>query len=82
MFLKMLGNLWSSSSSTSAKLGISEIELSIMRENGIFKPGIHWKSSPYGQMKPWNPEAVYNLPLCIKIISSNHYYEIKNKNAA
>tara|TARA_Y100001968_G_scaffold331773_1_gene387627 strand:+ start:27071 stop:27301 length:231 start_codon:yes stop_codon:yes gene_type:complete len=74
----MLGNLWTSSKSTSKKLGLSEIELSNMRENGIFKPGIHWKSSPYGQMKPWNPEAVYNVALCIKIINSNKYSKLEN----
>tara|TARA_B100000900_G_C20385953_1_gene636519 strand:+ start:188 stop:424 length:237 start_codon:yes stop_codon:yes gene_type:complete len=78
----MLGNLWTSSSSTSEKLGLSEIELSYMREKGIFKPGIHWKSSPYGQIKPWNPEAVYNVNLCIKLINSNQYSKLINKNVA
>ena len=78
----MLGNLWTSARSTSEKLGLSEIELSYMRENGIFKPGIHWKSSPYGQIKPWNPEAVYNVKLCIKLITSNQYSNLIKKNAA
>ena len=78
----MLGNLWDSSRSASEKLGLSEIELSNMRENSIFKPGIHWKSSPYGQMKPWNPEPVYNVKLCINIIKSNKFSEMKFKDAA
>ena len=48
----MLGDMWSSSELTSEKLGITEIKLSFLRENGILKPGIHWKSSPLGQKKP------------------------------
>ena len=78
----MFGNLWTSSRSTSEKLGLSEIELSNMRENGLFKPGIHWKSSPFGQKKPWNPEAVYNLNLCMKIIKSKKYCKLNYKKAA
>ena len=78
----MLGNLWSSSRATSEKLGLSEIELSNMRVNGIFKPGIHWKSSPYGQIKPWNPEAVYNVKLCIKIMEKIKYSKIIYKIVA
>ena len=42
----MLGDMWSSSELTAEKLGITEIKLSYLRENGILKPGIHWKSSP------------------------------------
>ena len=78
----MLGNLWTSSHSASEKLGLSELELSIMRENGLFKPGIHWKSSPYGQMKPWNPEAVYNVQLCLKIIKNTCNCKLNLKEAA
>ena len=48
----MLGVKWSSSELTAEKLGITEIKLSFLRENGILKPGIHWKSSPLGQKKP------------------------------
>jgi len=75
--LKMLGNLWTSSILTSEKLGVSEEELSDMRENGIFKPGVHWKSSPNAQMTPWNPEAVYNINLCIEIISKKESNKLK-----
>ena len=71
----MLGDMWSSSELTAEKLGITEIKLSFLRENGILKPGIHWKSSPYGQKKPWNPEALYNTKLCKKIIDK--YYSEK-----
>ena len=78
----MLVNLWTNSRLASEKLGISEIELSNLRESGIFKPGIHWKSSPSGQMKPWNPEVVYNVKLCLKIINSNEYFKFYNQNAA
>ena len=59
----MLGDMWSSSELTAEKLGITEIKLSFLRENGILKPGIHWKSSPLGQKKPWKPKALYNCLL-------------------
>ena len=65
----MLGNIWSSSESAAENLGITEIRLSYLRENGFLKPGIHWKSSPYGQKKPWNPKAIYNIKMCRKIIN-------------
>ena len=54
----MLGNIWHSSNSAAEYLGITEIKLSYLRENGFLKPGIHWRSSPHGQKKPWNPEAL------------------------
>ena len=76
----MLGDIWSSSELTAKKLGITEITLSFLRENGILKPGIHWKSSPYGQKKPWNPKALYNIEICRKIIK-NIYLE-ENHNIA
>ena len=56
----MLGNIWLSSNSAAAYLGTTESKLSYLRENGFLKPGIHWRSSPNGQKKPWNPEALYN----------------------
>ena len=77
----MLGDMWSSSESTAEKLGITEIKLSFLRENGILKPGIHWKSSPLGQKKPWNPEALYNLRMC-KIIINKSYFEENDSIAA
>ena len=71
----MLVNIWSSSESAAQDLGITEIRLSYLRENGFLKPGIHWKSSPYGQKKPWNPQALYNIKLCRKIINQNYSKE-------
>ena len=65
----MSGNIWNSSDFTAEKLGINEIKLSSLRENGFLKPGIHWKSSPYGQKKPWNPKPLYNLKMCRKIVN-------------
>ena len=56
----MLGNIWQSSYYAAEDLGTSEIKLSYFRENGFLKPGIHWKSSHYGQKKPRNTEALYN----------------------
>ena len=64
----MLENIWHSSNSAAEEIGITEIKLSNLRENGFLKPGIHWKSSPLGQKKPWNPEALYNSVLCKKLI--------------
>ncbi len=77
----MLGDIWSSSEMTAEKLGITEIKLSFLRENGILKPGIHWKSSPHGQRKPWAPKALYNVKMCRKIIDK-FYSEENYKFAA
>ena len=76
----MLGDIWSSSEFAAKNLGITEIKLSFLRENGILKPGIHWKSSPYGQKKPWNPMVLYKIEVCRKIIK-NIYLE-ENRNIA
>ena len=77
----MLGDIWISSELTAEKLGITEIKLSFLRENGLLKPGIHWKSSPLGQKKPWKPKALYNLQKCRNIINK-FYFEEKFNNAA
>ena len=76
----MLGDIWSSSEVTAENFGISEIKLSFLRENGILKPGIHWKSSPLGQRKPWKPKALYNINKCKNIIN-NFYFEENNEAA-
>ena len=76
----MLGDIWTSSELTAEKLGITEIKLSFFRENGLLKPGIHWKSSPLGQKKPWKPKALYYLKMCRNII--NKFYFEENKNIA
>jgi len=52
----MLGDMWCSSELSAQQLGITEIKLSFLRENGILKPGIHWKSSPLGQKNLGNPK--------------------------
>ena len=77
----MLRDVWSSSELTADKLGITEIQLSFLRENGILKPGIHWKSSPLGQKKPWKPKALYNVRICRNIIDK-FYFEEKDSIAA
>ena len=69
----MLGVKWTSSEFTAEKLGITEIKLSFLRENGLLKPGIHWKSSPLGQKKPWKPKALYNINMCRKIIDKFYF---------
>ena len=71
----MLGNIWQSSNYAAQNLGATEIDLSYLRENGFLKPGIHWKSSPYGQKKPWNPKALYNTKMCRKIINNIYFDE-------
>ena len=78
----MLGNIWESSNYAAQNLGATEIDLSYLRENGYLKPGIHWKSSPYGQKKPWNPEALYNTKLCKKIVDKYHSEDINEKEVA
>ena len=64
----MLADIWTSSETSAKELGITEYKLSYFRENGYLKPGIHWKSSPQGQNKPWNPKALYNTKLCSLVI--------------
>ena len=76
----MLRDMWSSSESAAKKLGITEFRLSFLRENGFLKPGIHWKSSPLGQKKPWKPRALYNIKMCRQII--NKFYSEENNNIA
>ena len=78
----MLVNIWHSSNSAAEDLGITEIKLSYLRENGFLKPGIHWKSSPLGQKKPWNPEALYNSILCKKLIDEFYSEEKYDQYAA
>ena len=64
----MLGNMWHPSNYAAENLGTTEIRLAYLRENGVLKPGLHWKSSPYGQKKPWNPEVLFNTKLCKQIV--------------
>tara|TARA_Y100000589_G_scaffold300758_1_gene311143 strand:+ start:219 stop:455 length:237 start_codon:yes stop_codon:yes gene_type:complete len=78
----MLRNLWTSSRSAAEKLGLTEKELSYLREIGLLKPGIHWKSSSKSQPRPWNPEAVYNLNICKNIIMKINLMEISEQNVA
>ena len=77
----MLGDIWISSELTAEKLGITEIKLSFLRENGYLKPGIHWKSSPLGQKKPWKPKALYNINKCRNIINKFYFEEEYNSAA-
>ena len=78
----MSGNIWHSSNYAAENLGITEIKLSYLRENGFLKPGIHWRSSPLGQKKPWNPEVLYNSILCRKIIDEFYSEEKYDQYAA
>tara|TARA_Y100000589_G_scaffold123452_1_gene117831 strand:- start:305 stop:538 length:234 start_codon:yes stop_codon:yes gene_type:complete len=67
----MLQNNWEPSNLAAEKLGINETQLSKLREYVYFKPGIHWRSSPLGQRKPWSPEAIYNVNECKKVIKKH-----------
>jgi len=78
----MSGNAWDSSSSAAEKLGLKEVDLSDLREHGFFKPGIHWKSSPFGQLKPWNPEAIYNVKSCKKFLKTHNPFKGNTQIAA
>ena len=73
-------NIWTSFEDAAENLEITEIQLSYLRERGLLKPGIHWKSSPYGQKKPWNPKVLYNMKMCKKLI--NKLYLEENDNIA
>ncbi len=72
----MLENAWYPCNIAAQKLGIRESQLSELREYSYFKPGIHWKSSPKGQLKPWNPVAIYNIKACIKVINKYNLLKI------
>jgi len=72
----MLENFWYPCCLAAEKLGIRENQLSELRESKYFKPGIHWKSSPLGQIKPWNPEAIYNVNACKKVITKHNLLKI------
>ena len=74
----MLRDNWDTSEFAAKKLGTTEFKLSYLRESGLFKPGIHWKSSPYGQKKPWNPKALYNTKMCRKTINNLSFEEKEN----
>ncbi len=76
----MLADKWTSSEASARELGITELKLSSLRENGYLKPGIHWKSSPKGQNKPWNPKALYNTKMCNIFIRK--LFSGKNHNIA
>ena len=78
----MFENVWDSSGSAARKLGIKESQLSELREFPFFKPGIHWRSSPFGQLKPWSPDAIYNVSACEKIIYKYDLFNKLNKFAA
>ena len=77
----MLENVWFPCRQAAEKLGIKESQLSELREYVYFKPGIHWRSSPLGQIKPWNPEAIYNVNAC-KIVINKYNLLIVNQIAA
>ena len=72
----MLENVWYHSGLAAEKLGISESQLSALREDIYLKPGIHWRSSPFGQIKPWSPEAIYNVNACKKVINKYNLLKI------
>ena len=72
----MLENVWYSSRMAAQKLGIRESQLSELREYIYFKPGIHWRSSPLGQIRPWSPEAIYNVKACRKVINKYNLLKI------
>ena len=72
----MLKNVWYPCKLAAEMLGIRESQLSELREYVYFKPGIHWRSSPLGQVKPWCPEAIYNVNACEKVINKYNLLEI------
>ena len=72
----MLENVWYPSGLAAEKLGIRESQLSELREYVFFKPGIHWRSSPLVQIKPWSPEAVYNVNACKNVINKINLLKI------
>tara|TARA_Y100000589_G_C26942617_1_gene543064 strand:- start:338 stop:574 length:237 start_codon:yes stop_codon:yes gene_type:complete len=78
----MIVNSWESSRSAANKLGLKETDLSNLRAYGLFRPGIHWRSSQSGQKKPWAPEAIYNVKNCKKVINKNYSLKMLHEFAA
>jgi len=72
----MLDNNWYPCVLAAKKLGIRKSQLSELREYVYFKPGIHWRSSPLGEIKPWSPEAIYNISECKKVIIKYNLLDI------
>jgi len=72
----MLENVWFPCRLAAEKLGIRESQLSELREYVYFKPGIHWRSSPLGEIKPWCPGAIYNINECKIVIDKYNLLKI------
>ena len=72
----MLENVWYPRNLAAEMLGIRESQLSELREYAYLKPGIHWRSSPLVQKKPWSPEALYNVNACKKVINKFNLLKI------
>ena len=72
----MIENVWYPCRLAAEKLGIGESKLSELREQLYLKPGIHWRSSPLGEVKPWSPEAIYNVKTCKMVITKYNLLEI------
>ena len=72
----MIENDWYPCRLAAEKLGIRESQLSELRERLYLKPGIHWRSSPLGEVKPWSPEAIYNVKTCKMVITKYNLLEI------
>ncbi len=68
---------WLSKKEASAFLRVDEQTLEVLREEGYFKPGSHWRSSTDSDQLPWKPRAFYRVSRCREVIE---YWQ--NNNAS
>ena len=59
---------WVSEKEAIEVLRIDKRILDLFREEGYFKPGTHWRSSPDAKHLPWNPKVVYQISCCREVI--------------
>ena len=59
---------WLSKKEACAFLKVNEQTLEVLREEGYFKPGFHWKSSTDHDQLPWKPKALYRVGLCEEVV--------------
>ncbi len=61
-------SMWVSKKEASEILRVEEKYLEKLRERGVLKPGLHWRSSDETNQLPWNPKVVYFISGCKEII--------------
>ena len=67
--------VWLSEKEASDVLKLDEQTLELLREEGVLKPGSHWRSSTDPEQLPWKPKVFYFISECREVIEywkANH----------